>query len=145
MQSCDQGHFQWLYNVTKELAKSHSVTAIMLGYTTAPEGQYPTQLKQAAELLQHLIEKEGRRPRDVRPPLHIQCQTGTDELRFSSAVTLRAATSPCPCCRTSYIRIRRSLQRSLWMSHLLEPSSLVLGSISELLTRRSSPTRVPIL
>lgn len=62
---CDEGHFQWLYNMRKELAKSHSVSAIMLGYTTAPEGQYPTQLKQAAELLQYVMEKEGKRPSDI--------------------------------------------------------------------------------
>jgi len=63
--SCGLGHFAWFYNVTKSLAKSHSVSSIVLSYTCAPEGQYPTQLKQAAELLKHLIEVEGRKPSDV--------------------------------------------------------------------------------
>lgn len=31
----------------------------------APEAQYPKQLCQAAELLHHLIEKEGRKPSDI--------------------------------------------------------------------------------
>lgn len=63
--SCGLGHFSWFYNVTKSLAKKHSVSSILLSYTCAPEGQYPTQLKQAAELLKHLIEVEGRKPSDV--------------------------------------------------------------------------------
>jgi len=63
--SCGLGHFAWFYNITKSLAKAHSVTSIVLSYTCAPEGQYPTQLKQAAELLKHLIEVEGRKPSDV--------------------------------------------------------------------------------
>jgi len=63
--SCGPGHFAWFYNITKSLAKAHSLSSIVLSYTCAPEGQYPTQLKQAAELLKHLIEVEGRKPSDV--------------------------------------------------------------------------------
>lgn len=47
------------------MSESFSICAILLGYTCAPEAQYPGQLCQAAELLDHLITKEGRKPGDI--------------------------------------------------------------------------------
>lgn len=47
----------------------HSVSVLMLAYTLAPEGQFPTQLKQAVELMRYLFETEKRSPANVRPPL----------------------------------------------------------------------------
>lgn len=44
---------------------SFSICALLLGYTCAPEAQYPGQLCQAVELLDHLITKEGRKPSDI--------------------------------------------------------------------------------
>lgn len=55
----------WIYNVNQTLSKSHPTSAILLGYTTAPDAQYPTQLKQAAELIHYLMVKEGKKPSDV--------------------------------------------------------------------------------
>lgn len=57
-------HHRWIHEITSDLSKSFSVSTILLAYTCAPEAQYPTQLCQAAELLDHLI-KEGRNPRDI--------------------------------------------------------------------------------
>ncbi|GAB7350358.1 hypothetical protein MBLNU459_g0987t1 [Dothideomycetes sp. NU459] len=59
------GHCKWLFDLTQHLSKKFSVSSILLGYTCSPEGQYPTQLCQAAELVHHLIEKEGKKPSDI--------------------------------------------------------------------------------
>ena len=56
---------RWLHELTGELSKSFSVSSILLAYTTAPGAQYPTQLSQAAELLDHLITNQGRKPSDI--------------------------------------------------------------------------------
>ncbi|KAL1297270.1 hypothetical protein AAFC00_004829 [Neodothiora populina] len=62
---CSPGHFRWLLDLSKDLAMSTSISSVVLHYTCAPEGQYPTQLRQAVELLDHLINKEGRRPSNI--------------------------------------------------------------------------------
>lgn len=62
---CSGGHMKWLFDLTQDLSKSSSVSAVLLGYTVAPDAQYPTQLKQAAELLEYMIEKEGKKPSDL--------------------------------------------------------------------------------
>jgi acetyl esterase/lipase len=48
----------------KELSKSASFSVVVPAYTLAPKGQYPTQLKQAAETLAWLL-KQGKKPDDV--------------------------------------------------------------------------------
>lgn len=58
-------HLGWVLDVTQTLSKEHSFSCLFLGYTCAPEAQYPTQLGQAAEALQYLLEKEGKKPSDV--------------------------------------------------------------------------------
>lgn len=63
--SCSAGHFQWLFDLQNELAKDRSVSAVLVGYTLAPHGQYPTQLKQAAESLAWFIEDQRKKPSDV--------------------------------------------------------------------------------
>lgn len=62
---CGEGHNKWLFEVTDDLSKKHSLSSILLQYTCAPDGQYPDQLRQAVELLDHLINKAGRNPRDI--------------------------------------------------------------------------------
>lgn len=63
--TCSPGHAQWAFDVTQTLAKEHSVSCILLGYTMSTESPYPTQLKQAVELVQYIIEKEGKKPSDI--------------------------------------------------------------------------------
>lgn len=58
-------HFEWLLELETELSKTKSVAVAALGYTCSPEGQYPLQLKQAAESLIWLMETEGKKPEDV--------------------------------------------------------------------------------
>ena len=63
--SCSPGHFAWLFDLQNELSKSHSISVVVPAYTLAPHGQYPTQLKQAAESLQWLLETQKKKPSDV--------------------------------------------------------------------------------
>ena len=63
--SSSPGHFAWLFALQNELAKNHSISVVHVAYTLAPHGQYPSQLKEAAEALQWLIETEKKKPRDV--------------------------------------------------------------------------------
>lgn len=65
MLPCSPGHSKWLWDLTNDISKSSSFSSILLQYTCAPEGQYPTQLRQAVELLHHLIITEGRKPSDI--------------------------------------------------------------------------------
>jgi acetyl esterase/lipase len=59
------GHLQWLGGLRDSLAKQTSLNILLPSYTLAPEAQYPTQLKQAVETLQWLVEKQGKSPNDV--------------------------------------------------------------------------------
>lgn len=63
--SCSPGHFEWLFELQEELAKSHSISVVVVGYTLSPYGPYPTQLKEAAESLQWLLEDQKKKPGDV--------------------------------------------------------------------------------
>ncbi|KAK3686902.1 hypothetical protein LTR37_019344 [Vermiconidia calcicola] len=63
--SCSPGHFQWLFDLQNELAKGHSISVAVVGYTLAPHGQYPVQLQQAAESLTWLLESQEKRPSDI--------------------------------------------------------------------------------
>ncbi|KAF1834708.1 alpha/beta hydrolase fold domain-containing protein [Decorospora gaudefroyi] len=60
---CSQGHMLWLDDLQKSLGPD--VSALLLAYDVAPEGKYPTQLKQAVELLRYLVETDGRSPSDL--------------------------------------------------------------------------------
>ncbi|TID18871.1 alpha/beta hydrolase fold domain-containing protein [Venturia nashicola] len=58
-QSC----FEYLRSLIKEMSTAGApVSALILAYTLAPEAEYPTQLIEAAALVQHLVEKENRAP-----------------------------------------------------------------------------------
>ncbi|KAL1797718.1 hypothetical protein ACET3X_004324 [Alternaria dauci] len=57
---CSAGHILWLDDFQKSLGPN--VSALLLAYDLAPEARYPTQLKQAVELLDHLVHTEGRDP-----------------------------------------------------------------------------------
>lgn len=63
--SATSGHLNWLYDLQKELAKNHSINAVMIGYTLSPYGQYPTQLRQAARALDRLLDHEHKKPSNV--------------------------------------------------------------------------------
>ncbi|KAJ4990073.1 alpha beta hydrolase fold protein [Stagonosporopsis vannaccii] len=60
---CTSGHIAWLHDLQKKLEPD--VSALLLAYDLAPEQTYPTQLRQAVELLRHLTETEGRNPADI--------------------------------------------------------------------------------
>ncbi|KAJ9637693.1 hypothetical protein H2199_007183 [Coniosporium tulheliwenetii] len=60
---------EYLYAFQQEANRDgHSVSVLMLAYTLAPEGQFPTQLKQAVELMRYLFETEKRSPSNATPP-----------------------------------------------------------------------------
>ena len=63
---CTAGHFQWLFDLQNDLAKDHSISVVVVSYTLAPGGQYPLQVKQAAEALSHVLD-QGKKPEDVCP------------------------------------------------------------------------------
>lgn len=58
------GHFEWLVGLQEHLSKTKSTSAVVIGYTLSPYGKYPTQLRQAAEALQHLLNQQ-KKPGDV--------------------------------------------------------------------------------
>ncbi|KAF5846461.1 hypothetical protein GGP41_003855 [Bipolaris sorokiniana] len=57
------GHILWLDDFQKSLGPD--VSALLLAYDVAPEAKYPTQLKQAVELLDYLVYTQGRSPSDL--------------------------------------------------------------------------------
>lgn len=59
------GHLRWYYDLSKELSKKSRISVVMPSYTLSPQGQYPVQLQQAAETLDFLINKLGKKPNDV--------------------------------------------------------------------------------
>ncbi|RAR03607.1 alpha/beta hydrolase fold domain containing protein [Stemphylium lycopersici] len=60
---CSAGHLLWLDDFQKSLGPD--VSALLLAYDLAPEAKYPTQLKQAIELLHHLVHTDSRDPSDL--------------------------------------------------------------------------------
>lgn len=60
---CGPGHILWLDDLQKSLGPECS--ALLLAYDLSPEAKYPTQLKQAVELIRYLVETEGRSPSDL--------------------------------------------------------------------------------
>jgi len=62
-------HVEYLWRLYQELGhQGHDVAIILLAYITAPLATYPTQLNEAADLLQYLLEEEERHPSDVTMP-----------------------------------------------------------------------------
>ncbi|KAK3058525.1 hypothetical protein LTR09_000089 [Extremus antarcticus] len=59
------GHMQWLFELSQELSKTQDLSVVVVSYTLAPHGQYPTQLKQAAESLEWLLETQQKKPSDI--------------------------------------------------------------------------------
>jgi len=59
------GHFQWLFDLQNDLAKTTSISVVVVSYTLAPHGQYPEQLKQAAESLSWLVDREGKKASNI--------------------------------------------------------------------------------
>ncbi|TKA31265.1 hypothetical protein B0A54_15320 [Friedmanniomyces endolithicus] len=65
--AASSGHLEWLWDLKNDLAQQASISVVIPSYTLAPEGQYPLQLRQAAEVLQWLVEKQGKSPANVCP------------------------------------------------------------------------------
>jgi len=63
--AASSGHLEWLWDLKNDLAQQASISVVIPSYTLAPEGQYPLQLRQAAEVLQWLVEKQGKSPANV--------------------------------------------------------------------------------
>ena len=63
--SVSPGHMKVLFEVQNEVAKSHSFAVVVVAYTLSPYGAYPTQLKQAAESLEWLLQDQKKKPSDV--------------------------------------------------------------------------------
>jgi acetyl esterase/lipase len=67
-QSASPGNFEYASRLARDLngAKGRrSIAVLFLAYTLAPEATHPTQLKEAATVLSHLITKTGRSPSDI--------------------------------------------------------------------------------
>ncbi|KAK4506872.1 hypothetical protein PRZ48_000605 [Zasmidium cellare] len=58
-------HLVWYFNLSKDLSKKTKISVIMPSYTLTPQAQYPVQLQQAAETLDFLINKQGKKPSDI--------------------------------------------------------------------------------
>jgi len=61
-QSANEGNFQYLLRLVRDLniEKQGSLAVLILAYTLAPEATHPTQLREAAAALPHLLSKTGR-------------------------------------------------------------------------------------
>jgi len=54
-------HLQYLLALVNSLSSAgQSINCLVLAYTLAPEGEFPTQLREAVELLNHLVTAEHR-------------------------------------------------------------------------------------
>ncbi|USP82048.1 uncharacterized protein yc1106_09322 [Curvularia clavata] len=60
---CGPRHILWLDDMQKSLGPDVSI--LFLAYDVAPEAKYPTQLKQAVELLHYLVHTQARSPSDL--------------------------------------------------------------------------------
>ena len=64
--ACNEGHWKWLSALQKTLlSEGKDVGIVVVGYTLAPKGQYPMQLREAAESLQWLMKKYEKGGEDV--------------------------------------------------------------------------------
>lgn len=62
---CTAGHWQFLIDLQKWLAKDGDVAIAALGYTLAPEKQYPGQIAEAVDTLEYLLVDQKKKPGDV--------------------------------------------------------------------------------
>jgi acetyl esterase/lipase len=58
-------HLEWLLELQTDLSKKENVAVAVVGYTCAPEGQYPVQLRQGVESLVWLLSVGGKKPENV--------------------------------------------------------------------------------
>lgn len=68
------GHMRYLYTLQEEMKKlGHDFAIFALTYTLAPGAVYPTQLRQAASALTHLLTEENRDPSmvSIMPPTNV--------------------------------------------------------------------------
>ncbi|MCJ1254633.1 hypothetical protein MMC24_002448 [Lignoscripta atroalba] len=57
------GHYAYCHEIWNQLSRPGNEAAVLvLSYSLAPQARYPAQLKQAVELVRHLINDLGRRP-----------------------------------------------------------------------------------
>lgn len=82
-------HLEWLYELQADLSKTKSTAIAAVGYTCSPEGQYPLQLKQAAESLIWLLQGQGKKPEDVRTCFHQEHAAQGPEMSNTSFAGLR--------------------------------------------------------
>ncbi|KAF2996282.1 hypothetical protein E8E13_005054 [Curvularia kusanoi] len=64
-QPASKGNYQYLSRLVKDLnggQQRQTVSVLMLAYSLAPEAVYPTQLREAAVVLAHLVHETGRSP-----------------------------------------------------------------------------------
>jgi acetyl esterase/lipase len=67
-QPVNPGYFQYISRLIEDLngeKGSRSVAVLFLAYTLVPEATHPTQLREAATMLSHLITELGRSPSDI--------------------------------------------------------------------------------
>lgn len=67
-QPANEGNFQYTERLVKDLNNENgcrSVAVLVLAYTLAPEATHPTQLREAAAVLSHLVTKTGRSASDI--------------------------------------------------------------------------------
>lgn len=92
--SISPAHLAWLFDLEAELSKTKKIAVAVLGYTCAPEGQYPLQLKQAAESLIWMLQTEGKKPEDVSGIYRSYSESMIANMlpcRYSSAAIQRVA------------------------------------------------------
>ena len=64
----NEGTFLYLHRLVKDMnidGSKPSVSVLLLAYTLAPEAVYPTQLREAALVIAHLIRDTGRSPSNI--------------------------------------------------------------------------------
>jgi acetyl esterase/lipase len=68
VQPANEGNFKHLARLVKDMGSEKAcrpIAALMLAYSLAPEAVYPTQLREAAATLSHLVHETGRSPRNI--------------------------------------------------------------------------------
>jgi hypothetical protein len=58
-------HLEWLLELQTDLSKKENVAVAVVGYTCAPEGQYPVQLREGVESLVWLLSAGAKKPENV--------------------------------------------------------------------------------
>ena len=67
------GHIEYLWRLQNRLNnEGHDISILFLSYALVPYGVFPTQLREATMMLNHLIEVEGREASNVSSmvPIH---------------------------------------------------------------------------